>query len=1080
MAQDKIATPSRGGSSARACIFYILGEELTEKVEHGQRNDSLQPQQKTHLSLLFAEARARSDLGVGTIWSPAAGGGNRPSSIYARGVWSLETAAYDIETVVRTQPRVKQPVQHIIISLSEAESKTVSDETLIRMSEMAVDHAGFTGHQALFTVHRDTPNAHCHVAVASVNAYTMKAWDRYHGWNRLDEGVRLAEIAFGLEFGHGLAVVRDAGLPTQRVEPATKAERLAWAQERGLAKERLEDRAHSFLADSDGLELPEDRRERIVTKLRKMLDGVEERGEEPLRADVHLIAAGLAATIEPGPPEALRLRLMERAEEGSVVRESTDSLGDTVQRVARWTPSTIVFDVPLEQLAPGPLDAGGKGTQEDRKRQAVALARRAWLANLGDVARSEREVEELLERDPGRVSRDIIAGGEATFTVEDVDRWTCSRLSDGGPEAADRILREDPTIVVRSADTEHPLLTIRPLLQLEEHVFDLASNVTQQRNPLFDRGKLERAFADVEAAETKALGKPFRFTAEQRAVLDLLEHRYGTCNGVAGAGKSALMAVVRRYAELTGQPIVGLATAQLAAENLAKKSGIASVNSTRGLVLEKARGEELVESNAIVIVDEYSMTSLESAKEILDRIAGRPAATVLYLGGGAQLENIAAGNTHRVLTEAAVQHGHHRELTEVFRQREGSNVAWMRDVVPALDKAILEADPAGVKRGFRQFDAHGHIVYHEDRKSEIAGKADDIVRAMKAGVRVIAPSCERVEVKYVNRAVRHQLGHVGKGILYQLEERQREFSPNDRVVFTKNAEWKLGVLNGYTGTVLAVKPRRISIKLDGGRVVDVDPVAYPHLEWGFAVTTHKSQGQGDPLVVASITKSDDARTAYVALTRCEEGLHVHTRLLHEDASEEQLKRGVRLLEYLTSDASLRPKDDALLFEEAVRRTGGPDTPWAKAVRRGLEQDADPLRQQHRAEMNERFQARGYAVTQLLTKTREQRERAEPLDEPKREQRLAGIATGERRELEKIDRRYALESFVSWAVRNRKDVEREAPFLERAAERREQHEAQRAAHDVAKEQAVTAQSVVEILRTIEPEPLEQKKSRGMRR
>jgi hypothetical protein len=164
----------------------------------------------------------------------------------------------------------------------------------------------------------------------------------------------------------------------------------------------------------------------------------------------------------------------------------------------------------------------------------------------------------------------------------------------------------------------------------------------------------------------------------------------------------------------------------------------------------------------------------------------------------------------------------------------------------------------------------------------------------------------------------------------------------------------------------------------------------------------------------------------------------------------------------------------------VRRTGGPDTPWAKAVRRGLEQDADPLRQQHRAEMNERFQARGYAVTQLLTKTREQRERAEPLDEPKREQRLAGIATGERRELEKIDRRYALESFVSWAVRNRKDVEREAPFLERAAERREQHEAQRAAHDVAKEQAVTAQSVVEILRTIEPEPLEQKKSRGMRR
>jgi hypothetical protein len=315
-------------------------------------------------------------------------------------------------------------------------------------------------------------------------------------------------------------------------------------------------------------------------------------------------------------------------------------------------------------------------------------------------------------------------------------------------------------------------------------------------------------------------------------------------------------------------------------------------------------------------------------------------------------------------------------------------------------------------------------------------------------------------------------------------------------VFTKNKEWKLGVLNGYTGTVLAVEPRRISVKLDGGRVVDVDPVTYPHLEWGFAVTTHKSQGQGDPLVVASITKSDDARTAYVALTRCEEGLHVHTRLLPEDPARSQAEKHKELLDHLTSDASLRPKDDALLFEETVRRTGGEHTPWAKAVRRGLEQDADPLRQQHRAEMNERFIARGYAVTQLLERARTQRERVgeagnERLGAESREQKLAGIATTERRDLEKIDQRYALESFVSWAVRKRKDVEREAPFLEKQAQQREEHEAQRAEHDVAREherakaeeqaraQTIAAQRVAEVhrARTIEPDEPEQKKSRG---
>jgi hypothetical protein len=198
-------------------------------------------------------------------------------------MWSLETAAYDIEAIVRTQPRVKQPVQHVIISLNEAESRTLSDDDLIRRSEAAIDRAGFAGHQAIFTVHRDTDNAHCHVAVASVNVRTLKAWNRYHGWNRLHRALRELELEHGMQIEHGLAVVRDAGLPTQRIEPATKAERLMWARDRGLAQERLEDLAHTFLGDAEGLELPDDRRERIVTKLRKMFSDIQDRREVPLR-----------------------------------------------------------------------------------------------------------------------------------------------------------------------------------------------------------------------------------------------------------------------------------------------------------------------------------------------------------------------------------------------------------------------------------------------------------------------------------------------------------------------------------------------------------------------------------------------------------------------------------------------------------------------------------------------------------------------------------------------------------------------------------------------------------------------------
>jgi hypothetical protein len=138
--------------------------------------------------------------------------------------------------------------------------------------------------------------------------------------------------------------------------------------------------------------------------------------------------------------------------------------------------------------------------------------------------------------------------------------------------------------------------------------------------------------------------------------------------GDAGTGKSTLMAVQRRYCELTGREIAGFATSQLAAENLGEKARIRSVNTARAQALEDVRGEQMIRPNSRAILDETSMLSLESVHATLQRLESQGAGG-LFIGDLAQLPNIAAGDTGRLLTSVAQATGRYAEVTQVFRQQ---------------------------------------------------------------------------------------------------------------------------------------------------------------------------------------------------------------------------------------------------------------------------------------------------------------------------------------------------------------------------------------------------------------------------
>ncbi len=74
-------------------------------------------------------------------------------------------------------------------------------------------------------------------------------------------------------------------------------------------------------------------------------------------------------------------------------------------------------------------------------------------------------------------------------------------------------------------------------------------------------------------------------------------------------------------------------------------------------------------------------------------------------------------------------------------------------------------------------------------------------------------------------------------------EEERTFSTGDRVQLTAPSR-ELKAANRELGTVQRIdQDGRFSLRMDGGRQLQIDPRLHPHLDHGYAVTSHSSQGQ---------------------------------------------------------------------------------------------------------------------------------------------------------------------------------------------------------------------------------------------
>jgi ATP-dependent exoDNAse (exonuclease V) alpha subunit len=113
------------------------------------------------------------------------------------------------------------------------------------------------------------------------------------------------------------------------------------------------------------------------------------------------------------------------------------------------------------------------------------------------------------------------------------------------------------------------------------------------------------------------------------------------------------------------------------------------------------------------------------------------------------------------------------------------------------------------------------------------------------------------------------------------QEVQREFSQGDRVQFTAPSK-ELQVANRELGNIERVSHLgNLEIRMDSSREVRFNIREHPHLDHGYAVTSHSSQGQTAERVLIHVDtdKSEllvNNRFAYVSVSRAQHDAHIYT------------------------------------------------------------------------------------------------------------------------------------------------------------------------------------------------------------
>jgi ATP-dependent exoDNAse (exonuclease V) alpha subunit len=539
-----------------------------------------------------------------------------------------------------------------------------------------------------------------------------------------------------------------------------------------------------------------------------------------------------------------------------------------------------------------------EGPQNDRAQRDIAS---------DNAAIRKRNVDAILN-DPSLIITEV-ATLKNVFTAKDLAQTLLKRL-DGDHDLFEALYPQvlaHPELVPLTLTPPARSLTVYTTQdhhRNESLFLETAQMLGRLSSHVLDASTVENMIAKGHLRQGQT--SPLTYSEEQAQVIRSLTSgsNIALLHGRAGTGKTTVLSAVATSYQQAGYTVVGMALSGVAAQNLAQETGIEAktihrwlqdwhLNTTHRATLattvpddqtfqvmmaelERVAPSQLTDRH-VVILDEASMVDPQQFHRILEQ-AALANAKVICVGDTAQLGSVTYGAPFRALKEQ-LKVDHQASLSTVYRQK----VPWMRAVSECLHQRIDE--------GLLTYAQKGLITQAPTQTKALETVAAAYLQGLQNYPERshIALSSTRAGVSELNHAIRRSLleqERLGAYVPETILAFGRDFREKDRILLTQNAtrmwiadgqrvtdERELGrIYNGDRGTIQALhvlQDQRVvcEVALDRGGIALIDSALYTQMEYGYAVTVHKSQGITVDHSYVLLDQGLRRNTAYVALTR---------------------------------------------------------------------------------------------------------------------------------------------------------------------------------------------------------------------